>query len=217
MFSKLIDNPDLPPKDQKDVLKDILANNVKKNIHEVRLQFNHNYPKLKPILTQHWRYALRLALALHSWQVSAEMLQGKKDTQAVDLLYTVLGEDQRARGQVLMVEFTKTFQDNWRLLVILSIAAELIVPQLVPQDYSWLLASFVRTSATVIQGYLTLKNEPAKSNDDRIESDLKLITNCEQWITSAFVGMIKALKCPETEVSKQIVLAAFSQICGALL
>jgi hypothetical protein len=98
MFSKLLDNPDLSLKDQKEILKDVLTNNLKKNVHEVRLQFNHNYQKLKPILLQHWRYALRLALSLHSWQVSVEMLQGKQDNSAVDLLYTVLKEDSRARG-----------------------------------------------------------------------------------------------------------------------
>jgi hypothetical protein len=116
-----------------------------------------------------------------------------------------------------MVEFTKTFQDNWRLLAILSIASDVVAPSLVPQDYSWFLATFVRASATVIQGYLTVKNETTNSKGDRIDSDLQLMENCETWIATSFVKMIRSLKRPDDETSWQTILAAFSQICGALL
>lgn len=78
MFSKLLDNPELPLKEQKEVLKTVLTINLKQNIHEVRLQFNHNYPTLKPILLKHWKYALRLALSLHTWQIALDMLEGKR-------------------------------------------------------------------------------------------------------------------------------------------
>ena len=74
MFSKLLENPDLPFEDQKEVIKSVITTNLKQNVHEVRLQFNHNYNKLKPILLKHWKYSLRIALSLHTWQVCRELL-----------------------------------------------------------------------------------------------------------------------------------------------
>lgn len=77
MFAKLIENPALSHKEQQEVLKTVLAQNIKQNIHEVRLQFNHNYPQLKNILLKHPKKALRLALALHTWQISLENINNK--------------------------------------------------------------------------------------------------------------------------------------------
>jgi len=74
MFSKILENPDLPHQEQKEVLKSVLSTNVKQNIHEVRLQLNHNYETLKPILLKHWKYAFRLSLPLHSWQICRDLL-----------------------------------------------------------------------------------------------------------------------------------------------
>lgn len=159
MFSKLLDDKELPLKEQKEVLKAVLTTNLKQNVHEVRLQFNHNYLHLKPVLLQHWKYALRLALALHSWQVALEVLEGKTDkTPAADLVYSLLAQDAAVRGQYLIVDLGKSFPDSWRTLVILKLAAENVVKHLSPKDYAWFLATFVRLSASAIQSFLTLKN-----------------------------------------------------------
>jgi hypothetical protein len=74
MFSKILENPDLPFNEQKEVIKTVLSVNLKQNIHEVRLQFNHNYQKLKPVLLKHWKYAFRLTLPLHTWQICKDLL-----------------------------------------------------------------------------------------------------------------------------------------------
>lgn len=74
MFSKILENPGLPFNEQKEVIKNVLAINLKQNIYEVRLQFNHNYEKLKPVLLKHWKYAFRLVLPLQTWQISRDLL-----------------------------------------------------------------------------------------------------------------------------------------------
>lgn len=98
MFSKLIDNPDLPHKEQQEVLKTVLTQNLKQNVHEVRLQFNHNYTQLRSILIKHPKKALRLALALHTWQISQENINNKCDNPAVDLLLSVVRDNPCANG-----------------------------------------------------------------------------------------------------------------------
>jgi hypothetical protein len=198
MFAKLIENPGLPASEQKEVLKAVITKNLKQNVHEVRLQFNHNYVAIKDVLVKHPKYGMRLALALHTWQIVTESLAGKRDNNAVDLLYAIIATNPTANGQYLLTEMSKTFQDNWRMLAILRLIAEAVVQHLEPKEYGWFLAVFVKLSATLIQGYLTIKNEPAQSSNDRIESDLQLINSCEQWITEAYVEVIQKLKGPTT-------------------
>ena len=74
MFSKILDNPDLPPSEQKEVLKAVVTKNLKHNLPEVRLQLNHNYEQLLPALLIHWKYSLRIALSLVTWQQARDIL-----------------------------------------------------------------------------------------------------------------------------------------------
>ena len=75
----------------------------------------------------------------------------------------------------------------------------------------------MKLSASVITEYLKLKNEHTMSNTDRSESDMQLVNNCEEWVTQSYIKMITSLKGPGNKEEKQVVLAAFSQIIGALL
>ena len=80
-----------------------------------------------------------------------------------------------------------------------------------------MLANFVKISAAVITGFLQIKNEPTNSGNDRVESDLQLVNNCETWITDYYIKMLRSLKKPENNDEKRIILAAVSQIIAALL
>ena len=171
MFTKLIANPDLPFKEQRELLKSVLTVNLKQNLHEVRLQFNHNYLQIKPVFLKHPKLAIRLALALHTWQLTVESLSGSIENQVVDLLFSVVTANPQVYGQYLLTDMVKTYQDHWRMLVVLKLASEQVVQHLPVKEYGWFLAAFVRVSAAVIQGYLTTKNEKTQSNDDRSMSD----------------------------------------------
>ena len=86
-----------------------------------------------------------------------------------------------------------------------------------PEDFGSFLATYVKLSAAVITTYLQTKNEPTQSNTDRISSDLQFVNSCETWVSDSYIKMIDNLRGPQTWEQRQVVLAAFSQIIGALL
>lgn len=218
MFVKLLQNPDLPFPEQKEVLKAVIHDKLKANIPEVRLQLTHNYEPLKPILLRHWRYSFRIALALFNWQLAKDFMNGVKEGNvAIDLILSLSqGEDAKARGEYLLVELSKSYKEHWKCLTILEIAASVFSEKITNvEDYNWFLANFVRVSAGVIQNYLEVRND-AKSSDDRPESDQVLVENCEKWVTSAYLRLFSQLKTPNSPALKRSILSALSQIIGAL-
>jgi hypothetical protein len=78
MFAKIIDNPELSQEEQRQVLKDVIHNNIKQNIPEVRLQLTYNYPNLRPVLLKHWKLSLRIVLSLFNWQTARDFLAGNR-------------------------------------------------------------------------------------------------------------------------------------------
>lgn len=95
--------------------------------------------------------------------------------------------------------------------------ADSLAPRITsPSDYGWLLSGFVKVSAGVIQNYLNIKNEPTKSSEDRTEKDLILVSKCEEWVSNAYIHLFATLKTPNTPNEKSMVLAALTQIVGAL-
>ena len=126
---------------------------------------------------------MRLALALLTWQISLESIGGKRESAAADLLHACVVHQPATNGQFLLAQLTKSFADNWRMLVILKVVAEEATSHISVADYGYFLATFVRLSAAVITQYLKLKNEHTMSNTDRVESDMQLDNNCEQWVT----------------------------------
>jgi len=74
MFTKLIENSELSFNEQKSILKSIIQTNIKQNLPEVKLQFNHNFNALKSILLNHWKYALHISLSLINWQTARDFL-----------------------------------------------------------------------------------------------------------------------------------------------
>ena len=116
-----------------------------------------------------------------------------------------------------MKDLFKTYPDEWRCLVILRIIAESLAPRITsPLDYGWLLSGFVKISAGIIQNYLNIKNEPAKSSEDRTEKDLSLVSKCEEWITQAYMQLFRILKSPTSASDKRMMLAACTQVVAAL-
>ena len=95
------------------------------------------------------------------------------------MLLSVIRENPCANGEYLLTDLFKSFSDCWRMIVILKIVSEEVVQHLPTSTYGWFLAYFVMISASTIQNYLKLKQEPAQSNSDRPENDLKLIDNTE--------------------------------------
>lgn len=84
--------------------------------------------------------------------------------------------DLKTAGEYIVVELLKVYPDNWKCLVILYLAADVISKRITNlEDYNWFLAGFIRVSAAIIQGYLVTKNEPAKSNEDRIDKDIVMV------------------------------------------
>jgi len=68
----------------------------------------------------------------------------------------------------------------------------------------------------VIQNYLNIKNEPTKSSEDRTEKDLSLVSKCEEWVAKAYIQLFRTLKSPSTHSDKKMLLAASTQVVGAL-
>jgi hypothetical protein len=67
------------------------------------------------------------------------------------------------------MELKKVYPDPWKCLVILSLVSEIITHRITNlDDYNWLLAGFIQLSASIIQSYLTVKNEKTQSNSDRV-------------------------------------------------
>jgi hypothetical protein len=111
----------------------------------------------------------------------------------------------------------KVYPDEWRCLVILAIITEFLIPKIPsPVEYGWLLSSFVKISAGIIQTYINIKNEPAKSSEDRTEKDLSLISKCENWVTKTYIQLFGTLKIPTNQSEKNILLAASTQVVAAL-
>lgn len=79
-----------------------------------------------------------------------------------------------------MVDLAKTYHDNsWKSLAVLTLISDSFASSISSKDFGWFLAAFVKVSAAAIEGYLKIKNEPIKSNEDRIENDSVLVKNCE--------------------------------------
>lgn len=78
------------------------------------------------------------------------------------------------------------------------------------------MAGFIALSAGIIQNYLGVKNEKTQSNEDRIDKDIVLVNNCEEWVTNGYLTLFKNLRIPKTIIEKQSALSALSQIIGAL-
>jgi hypothetical protein len=60
------------------VLKTIYQVNLKQNLPEVKLQLNHNYEQLKPVLVKYYKYALKIAFAILNWQTSRDFVEGRR-------------------------------------------------------------------------------------------------------------------------------------------
>lgn len=116
-----------------------------------------------------------------------------------------------------MCELAKTYKEYWKALSILQISADVLCERISnSEDYNWFLASFVSISANVIQNYLSIKAGPKSGETDRPESDLALVSNCEEWVTRCYLKVFGKLRAPATPSSKRSLLSAFSQILGAL-
>lgn len=115
------------------------------------------------------------------------------------------------------MELMKVYPDPWKCLVILSLVSEIISQRITNlDDYNWFLSGFIQLSASIVQGYLTIKNEKSQSKEDRVDKDLTLLSNCEEWVTKAYLTLFKNLKSPKSEAQKKSVLSALSHIIGAL-
>lgn len=200
------------------MLKSVIQVNLKQNLPEVKLQLTHNYELLKPVLLKHWKYALRIAFALFQWQSARDFIEGRREGAVFDLITCIARDcDLKTAGEYIVVELLKVYPDNWKCLVILHLAADVISKRITNlEDYNWFLAGFIRVSAAIIQGYLVTKNEPAKSNEDRIDKDIVMVEKCEEWVTDAYLSLFPNLQSPKTLLEKQSVLSAFSSILAAL-